>query len=235
MWFVRHGESQTNVSRRVAAASGALTYDTEGRDADVPLTPHGVDQGNALSRWFNTMRQTDRPDILIASPYARAVATAMRCVYGKNGDRVLHLKRYIKDERLREIGSGVLWGLTTEGIEHQYPTESARYHREGAFYYRPPGGESWADVIERVRQALRDLCQDFPDEKVLVATHEKVILAARYVLLGWDEQEMLEADKVTAPNGSVTSFSFDHTRNLWVPELVHFVPPEIGDSVTSPA
>lgn len=237
LWFVRHGESQTNVARRLAKASGALTFDTGGlRDADVPLTPHGVEQGNALAEWFNTMHDTDRPNILVASPFVRAKQTAMRCVYGDgHGDRALYPKMYLKEERLREIGAGSLWGLTGKGIEEKYPEESARYHREGVFYYRPPGGESWADVIERVRQALRDLCQDFPGERVLVVTHEKVILAAQYVLLGWDEQEMLEADRTTAPNCSVTSFTYDHARNLWVPDLIHFVPPSVGDLVTLPA
>ena len=48
------------------------------------------------------------------------------------------------------------------------PDEAARRSRLGKFYYRPPGGESWADVLLRLRALLRELREDHPDGRVLL-------------------------------------------------------------------
>ena len=44
--------------------------------------------------------------------------------------------------------------MTRSGIREQYPEEAQRRDLLGKFYYRPPGGESWADVALRVRSLL---------------------------------------------------------------------------------
>lgn len=46
----------------------------------------------------------------------------------------------------------------------------------------PPGGESWADVILRIRHLLVELQSRFAGERVWLFSHEAVILAFRYVL-----------------------------------------------------
>ena len=38
--------------------------------------------------------------------------------------------------------------------EEHYPDEAKRRDLLGKFYYRPPGGESWADVALRIRSVL---------------------------------------------------------------------------------
>ena len=58
------------------------------------------------------------------------------------------------DERLRERDFGAFDGMTGAGIREQYPDEAKRRDLLGKFYYRPPGGESWADVALRVRSLL---------------------------------------------------------------------------------
>jgi hypothetical protein len=55
------------------------------------------------------------------------------------------------DERLREKEFGVMGGLTKRGIRERLPELDARRRKEGKFYYRPPGGESWCDVVLRLR------------------------------------------------------------------------------------
>ena len=44
--------------------------------------------------------------------------------------------------------------MTGAGIREQYPDEAQRRDLLGKFYYRPPGGESWADVALRIRSLL---------------------------------------------------------------------------------
>ena len=59
--------------------------------------------------------------------------------------------RPVLDERLRERDLGLFDGMTGQGIKDTYPEEAARRSAMGKFYYRPPGGESWTDVVLRVR------------------------------------------------------------------------------------
>ena len=76
LWVVRHGESAGNVARDAAYAAGHAEIELETRDVDVPLSALGEEQSRALGRWFADMTPTSRPDIVLTSPYLRAVRTA---------------------------------------------------------------------------------------------------------------------------------------------------------------
>ncbi len=52
LWIVRHGESAGNVARDAAHAAGLADIDISARDVDVPLSPLGQRQSQALGRWF---------------------------------------------------------------------------------------------------------------------------------------------------------------------------------------
>jgi broad specificity phosphatase PhoE len=137
---------------------------------------------------------------VVTSPYRRAAETAAAAL------RPLGLEPDV-DERLRERDLGVLDGLTGAGIRSRHPDEAARRKKLGKFYYQPPSGESWADVVLRVRSLLADVREDCDGERVWLFTHQAVIMAFRYVLEGLSEEEILEIDRsVTIPNASVTRY-----------------------------
>src|SRR5215212_4391670 len=75
IWTVRHGESAGNVARDAADAAGMPTVDIDVRDVDVPLSPLGERQSQALGRWFAAMPAHERPSIVLTSPYLRARQT----------------------------------------------------------------------------------------------------------------------------------------------------------------
>ena len=52
LWIVRHGESAGNVARDAADAAGLPMIDIAQRDVDVPLSPLGLRQAEALGHWF---------------------------------------------------------------------------------------------------------------------------------------------------------------------------------------
>jgi broad specificity phosphatase PhoE len=109
------------------------------------------------------------------------------------------------DERLRDRELGILDTLTSLGVENRLPTEAARRRRLGKFYYRPPGGESWADVALRLRSFLRDVDLYDSGHPVIVAAHDAVIMLFIYVCDGLTEQELLAFyEDHTVPNASVT-------------------------------
>jgi broad specificity phosphatase PhoE len=189
-------------NRADAAARSAASeeLDLHDRDADVELSPLGTDQAAAVGVWLEDAPESWRPTLVLTSPYRRAAETA-RAATAHTG---LPL---VVDERLRERDLGTLDGLTGRGIRARYPEEAARRDKLGKFYYQPPSGESWADVVLRVRSFLSDLGHGHEDERILVFTHQAVIMAFRYVLEGIDEQHLLEIDRdVQIPNASFTRF-----------------------------
>src|SRR5687768_345667 len=76
LWIVRHGESAGNVAREAADASGRHVIDIDVRDVDVPLSPLGERQATALGKWFGEMPRDARPNVVLSSPYKRALRTA---------------------------------------------------------------------------------------------------------------------------------------------------------------
>jgi broad specificity phosphatase PhoE len=198
--LVRHGQSAGNLADEDAQERGAEELDLDARDADVELSPTGQEQARALTKWLAALQEDDRPTIVLSSPYRRAADTARTAVDGTGLDVVL-------DERLRERDLGLFNGLTGTGIRARFPEEAARRKKVGKFYYQPPSGESWADVVLRVRSLVADLREGFDGGRVWLFSHQAVIMAFRYVLEDLDEQELLEIDRTTpVGNGSLTTY-----------------------------
>jgi 2,3-bisphosphoglycerate-dependent phosphoglycerate mutase len=219
LWLVRHGQSQGNVARDAADEAGAHVIDIEMRDVDVPLSDLGVRQAEAAGRWFAALPDDERPEIILASPYVRAKQTAeIICSAGAlaGGKAKTSL-----DERLREREFGIFDRLTTLGIRDRFPEEAAHRRRLGKFYHRPPGGESWADVILRLRSMLNTINLHYCDRRVLVVCHQVVVLCFRYILEELDEEAILKIDKqADVLNCGIAQYDFEpDTRGLCIPEL----------------
>ena len=210
--LIRHGQSAGNVANDAARAGGLEVLDLATRDMDVPLSDLGRAQAEALGTWFAGVE----PDVVVTSPYRRAVDTARLALDAAGaGDRPLRL-----DERLREREFGILDRLTRAGIETRHPDQAAARTFLGKLYHRPPGGESWVDVAERVRSFYRDLRLDHPGDHVVVVAHQAVVLLFRYVLEGLTEAEVLAIDaEADVANTAVTTYEGDGAS---VPRLVRF-------------
>jgi broad specificity phosphatase PhoE len=203
--LIRHGESAGNVARDKAEADELERIDIAERDVDVPLSQTGEEQAAALGRWIAEQPEDERPTVLWVSPYLRAKQTAEIAL--KHADLILPT---VVDERLREREFGVLDLLTRRGIVAQFPDEAERRKRLGKFYHRPPGGESWSDVLLRLRTAIDDIRRDCPGERVLLVAHQVVVLLARYVVERMTEEEILAIDaEGDVPNCSVTSYRLE--------------------------
>lgn len=206
LWIVRHGQSAGNVARDTADASGLLTIDIAERDIDVPLSALGEEQSRALGRWFAAMKPECRPATVLTSPYVRARQTVAH-IRQMNG---LHTRAETHtDERLREREFGVLDRLTRLGISQKFPDQAEMRSRLGKFYHRPPGGESWCDVILRLRSVLdtMSLHHSGPGSRVLIVAHQVVVLCLRYLLENLTEEQILAIDRdEDAVNCGVTSY-----------------------------
>ena len=237
LWIVRHGQSAGNIARDKAETAGLSLIDIATRDVDVPLSPLGEQQARALGQWFGRMPQPQRPTVVLFSPYARARATAQRILddAGIEPDAVT----FIADERLREKEFGILDRLTRFGIVQKYPELGEQRAHVGKFYFRPPGGESWCDVILRLRSMLDTIIREYRGEHVLIVAHQVTVNCFRYLLERMDEQQVLSLDRAgEIPNCAVTSYEFDATRGRngkLVPCLINFVVPllEAGAPITA--
>jgi broad specificity phosphatase PhoE len=207
LWLVRHGQSAGNVARDLADESGLHRIDIGGRDVDVPLSPLGERQAEALGHWFAEGKGGGRPDVILCSPYLRARETAriFRDAGGADPDETV-----CADERLREKEFGILDGLTGAGIRATIP-EQAEFRRIlGKFYHRPPGGESWCDVIFRLRSLLDTVSLHYAGCEVMIVAHQVVVLCFRYVIENLSEEEILAIDKGgDVANCSVTEYAHD--------------------------
>ena len=219
LWLVRHGQSQGNVARDAADEAGSHEIDIDVRDVDVPLSELGFRQADAAGRWFAMLPRDERPEIVLSSPYVRARQTAEAIC--KAGALAGGPARAIIDERLREREFGIFDRLTHKGIRARHPEEAAHRARLGKFYHRAPGGESWADVILRLRSMLNTINLHYRDRRVLVVCHQVVVLCFRYILEELDEATILTIDKqAEILNCGIAQYDFEpDAQGLCIPEL----------------
>jgi len=235
IWVVRHGQSAGNVARDLAEAAAGHRIDIAERDVDVPLSDLGERQSDALGAWFASLPAAQRPTVVLHSPYVRATETANLVMRHLDRDELC----VREDERLREKEFGVLDRLTTHGIAHDFPDLYEQRHHVGKFYFRPPGGESWCDVILRLRSVMDTIEREFAGERVLIVAHQVTVNCFRYLFEHLTEAQILEFDRNgDVPNCSVTSYEFDPEagkRGDLALRLVNFVAPleETGTPVTA--
>jgi broad specificity phosphatase PhoE len=236
LWIVRHGQSAGNLARDKAEAAGLPLIDIATRDMDTPLSPLGERQADALGRWFGAMPADEQPNVVLCSPYVRARQTARRVLEAAGIDA--NEVTLVCDERLREKEFGILDRLTVHGIRQKYPELSEQRAHVGKFYFRPPGGESWCDVILRLRSVIEMITREYRCERVLIVAHQVTVNCMRYLLERMDEAQILSIDKqADVPNCAVTSYEFDPTlgrHGKLATRLVNFVSPltEAGEAVT---
>ncbi len=228
IWVVRHGQSAGNVARDHAEANNITLIELEHRDADVPLSSLGERQSQALGAWVLGLAEHQRPQIVLTSPYVRARQTAQAVADALGRDC-----RLIIDERLREKEFGVLDRYTSSGIVATFPELAAQRQLVGKFYFRPPGGESWCDVILRLRGVVGDLQRNHAGARVMIVAHQVIVNCMRYLLEGMDEHAILDLDrKGDVPNCGVTEYYAAEGGQL---ALVHanFISPELAEVPTT--
>ncbi|MEO1104609.1 MAG: histidine phosphatase family protein [Pseudomonadota bacterium] len=144
---IRHGETDWNVEGRL---QGQL---------DIPLNDHGRSQaarnGETLAAMF--AREGVDPEGLayIASPLGRSVET-MRIVRGKLGLP----ETFDTDEQLKEIGFGEWSGHTYDELRETPERNRVLARKKDKWSFRPPGGETYADLAARIGTWLESVRTD---------------------------------------------------------------------------
>ncbi|CAM5495038.1 2,3-bisphosphoglycerate-dependent phosphoglycerate mutase [Streptomyces californicus] len=178
---IRHGRSTANLAFAEAERTGATGLPVSGVDRDVPLSRSGIDQARALGRWWSHLPPGHQPDLVVCSPYERAMRTWQEMA--RTAADVVDVETVV-DERLRDREMGVYELYTPAALRARSPEEADRRERVGEWHYRPPGGEAMTDVAVRVGQFLTDLDRAAQGRSVLIVAHDAIVIAFRHVLGG---------------------------------------------------
>jgi ribonuclease H / adenosylcobalamin/alpha-ribazole phosphatase len=144
--LLRHGQTPMSVQKRYAGRT------------DAPLTDTGVQQAAAAAK---RLAQAGIAAI-VSSPLQRTVRTAEE-VSAATGVPV------VTDDGFRETDFGAWEGLTFAEVRERWPSEMTAWLADPSV--APPGGESFAQVSERVTAALHRVLAERADRTVLIVSH----------------------------------------------------------------
>lgn len=170
--LVRHGHSEGNLAFESSKAGDHSLFTQEFREKPGSrwrLTTEGRNQAKTAGKWIseNISKKFDK---YYVSPYARTRETA--------GLLGLTDAQWLMSQRLRERDWGDITSMPTQESITHYPL-NALVRQTDKLYWRPPGGESIADVRLRVRDLLGTLFRECDGQRVVVVTHGEFIIAAR--------------------------------------------------------
>lgn len=161
IFLVRHAESEANLDESLFSTMG---------DHTIPLSPEGEQQAAKVGEFMQnylSMNLPGQPVRLWASTYERTKQTATGMQ--ENAPNVpwetsVRGRQIFGDPRLREREFGYWDGLSDEQIAKEYPREWKHYNKvrqeRGKYYARPHGGESAADVCNRLATFKETLWRD---------------------------------------------------------------------------
>ena len=132
-----------------------------------------------------------QPTVVLCSPYVRARGDDATRRLRPLASKPMRLTSQ-RDERLREKEFGALDRLTKFGIRQKYPELAEQRAHVGKFYFRPPGGESWCDVILRLRSVLDTITREHRRERVLIVGHQVTVNCLRYLFERMTEDQILD-------------------------------------------
>ena len=135
--IMRHAESQGNVDRTI--------YERVA-DSQISITERGVKQAKAAGVQLAKLIGDEGIDVVL-SPFLRAQQTFRAVASQLRQDAI---KRVHFDPRVREKEFGNLQKVGSADEEGSISWHGRREAAIGRFYYRRPGGESAADVFDRV-------------------------------------------------------------------------------------
>lgn len=160
MYIFRHGQTEWNRQARIQGWS------------DIELTKEGREVAEKTAEALKDLRV----DAIYASPLSRAKETA--CIL--RGSRTIPV---VTDDRIKEVGFGVLEGADVVHIKGTDPGPFTAFFGAPEKYRAPEGGESLETVCERAGDFIREVSEKHKDdERIFIVAHGAVNKAMmRYI------------------------------------------------------
>lgn len=149
---------------------------------DVDLTEAGVEQANVLAEKL----KEKEIHLLIASDLIRAVKTMAIAMSKNEYAKNLEIN---KDARIKERNYGELQGKSKLQLQLENPSLAHDYRR--SYSVTPPGGESLANVVHRVKPFIEEISEQMKEHNINVAVscHGNSIRAIRQYFEGLSNDE----------------------------------------------
>jgi len=194
--LLRHGQTDHN---QQGIMQGLL---------DVPLNSTGRSQAKAVAEW---LQSTCRIDHVFCSHLERAKQTAEPIAAAQNCQ--------VQPVRaLQEMNVGEWQGLTYQQAERRDPDIWQDLLRD-PFRTARPGGESFADVHQRVTAWWREVIEPMADETVCaVITHGVPVRSILAYSLDIDPVDF--SLRISLKNTGVSTLEYDRKHRRW---LVHSI------------
>lgn len=167
--FIRHGQTDVNKENRL-----------QGSSIDLPLNAKGRAYAEKAAAKFDA-RSFDQ---VYSSPMKRAVETARIFTKGE--------KRIKLDKRLLEFDFGEWDGKQMKEIWAHYPDVLDPWGKVNKHYLKYAAhGESYAALEKRCASFINDLLARYPDQKILVVAHGRLIrMMAAHLLTNGDMDQI---------------------------------------------
>ena len=202
LYLIRHGQTDWNVAGKIQGCH------------DIPLNETGRKQAQYLAEGMRNRPVTH----IYSSPQIRALETA-RAIAASQGVEVTTLPG------LREVEFGDWEGMTWKEIEERDPERYARWVATPA-EVTPPGGESRAQIYERIGQAVNTIIKEAKGDVAVVSHGAALVYTVSYMF----RNEVGPHDEIIVKNVSITTVEYDretgHFRMIQENDLSH-LPPEV--------
>lgn len=216
--IVRHAESQRN---QIKDKAGSIYFvDDESRlpvkgipDHKIEITELGCRQaaetGVALKQKFGIF------DYAYHSGYSRTEQTLQGLLTGYKPEEKSRTK-IRQNLFIRERDPGYGYDMTKDEAQINFPWHQEYWKTFGGFFAQPPGGESLAQVAQRVYLFLNMLFRDRGGNKILVVTHGGTLRCFRFLLERWNYDQALKwAPDERPENCGVTTYRYStKTKSL---------------------
>jgi probable phosphoglycerate mutase len=176
-WLVRHGQTDWNLEGRYQG------------QADTPLNQTGLQEAQAVARQLATVSF----EAIYSSDLLRARQTA--AAIGQTAGITVQL-----DQRLREVSLGQWEGQLFDHIKVRYPAEIEQRQRDPV-HFRPPGGETLAELWLRVSTAVKEIARKHAGEEVILVSHG---LALGALVASIELHDLAQAYQQIPPNATPT-------------------------------
>lgn len=201
--MIRHGQSQANTESRFAG-----WWDT-------PPTELGCLQAETTAEYTVANFTIDA---IYSSDLSRAMSVG-NAISKRTGLPV------IPRQNLREICAGDWEGKTFDELNEQFP--SFQVWKSDVGNSGCDGGETVAQLQQRILKALGEIAEEHPDQTVVITTHATPI---RVTQCACERKNLSELKNIPwVSNASVTVLTYDHGK---LEELVVGYDKHLGDNIS---
>lgn len=209
LYLVRHGQSEGNLVRKQFEETGDESFFNDEflglHESQYNLTDLGVEQAKLAGKWLKENCSSNFFRKLVSNN-VRAMQTAS---YLGFSDSV----RWKQDYNIRERDGGLFNVIPPSKRDSDYADQKKFYNTQ-PFLYRPPQGESIADVCQRIKIVLDTLARECDGKNVIIVCHGHVMRTFRIILERMSLRQANEYLASTDDWGRVPNCSIIHYTRI---------------------